>query len=60
MRFFCNVQFAHGADLRAQNDEHETALHVAAREGREEVLRYLLQRGTVYDCNKIEGKITDC
>lgn len=39
--------FAHGADLRAQNDEHETALHVAAREGREEVLRYLLQRASM-------------
>ncbi|XP_020632929.1 transient receptor potential cation channel subfamily A member 1-like isoform X2 [Orbicella faveolata] len=39
--------FAHGADLRAQNDEHETVLHVAAREGWDEVLRYLLQRASM-------------
>ncbi|KAJ7340128.1 hypothetical protein OS493_002854 [Desmophyllum pertusum] len=39
--------FTHGANLRAQNDEGETAVHVAAREGRDEVLRHLLQRASM-------------
>ncbi|XP_078348823.1 transient receptor potential cation channel subfamily A member 1-like isoform X2 [Oculina patagonica] len=39
--------FAHGANLGAQNDEGETAVHVAAREGWDEVLRHFLQRASM-------------
>ena len=38
-------QIEHGADISAVNEESETAIHIAAREGRDEVLRHLLQRG---------------
>ena len=38
-------KLTHGANLRGQNDEGDTAVHIAAREGRDEALKHLLQRG---------------
>ena len=43
--FLLLFQIEHGADISAVNEESETAIHVAAREGLDEVLRHLLQRG---------------
>lgn len=43
--FLLLFQIEHGADISVVNEESETAIHVAAREGRDEVLRHLLQRG---------------
>ena len=38
-------KLTYGANLRGQNDEGDTAVHIAAREGRDEALKHLLQRG---------------
>lgn len=43
--FLLLFQIEHGADISVVNEESETAIHVAAREGRDEVLKHLLQRG---------------
>ena len=46
LTFFIFVsQLTYGADFRAQNDESETPIHIAAKEGRNEILRHFLQRG---------------
>lgn len=55
-------QIEHGADISAVNEESETAIHIAAREGRDEVLRHLLQRGVTttvfFKCNLCRKKIS--
>ncbi|XP_068673676.1 transient receptor potential cation channel subfamily A member 1-like [Montipora foliosa] len=41
------ILLTYGADFRAQNDESETPIHIAAKEGRNEILRHFLQRATM-------------
>ncbi|CAH3194929.1 unnamed protein product [Porites evermanni] len=55
------ILIEHGADISAVNEESETAIHIAAREGRDEVLRHLLQRVSMtgLSCKDLVNKEND-